>query len=219
MDEKNAAETSGQPNPWERWACELQAIAQTGLRYTHDKYDIERYERIRELACECMTELAGVPIERTRTAFASEEGYQTPKLATRVAVFDGEGRVCLVHETDGGWILPGGWVDWDQTVFTNSVKETREEAGLEVEPVRLIALHEHNLHQLQNRYYTNVSTAYVECRLLGGVFVPNIETDDMGFFGRDKLPDPLSLNKMSREELLMCFAAHDAGMDWQVSCE
>ena len=219
MDETNTSEASGQPNPWERWACELQAIAQTGLRYTHDKYDIERYERIRELACECMTELAGVPIERVRTAFASEEGYQTPKLATRVAVFDGEGRVCLVHETDGGWILPGGWVDWDQTVFTNSVKETREEAGLEVEPVRLIALHEDNLHQLQNRYYTNVSTAYVECRFFGGEFVPNIETDGMGFFGRDELPEPLSLNKMSREELLMCFAAHDAGMDWQVDCE
>ena len=96
---------------WLEWAMELQALAQAGLEYGRDKYDLERYERIREIAAEMMSEGSGLPLERVKDLFCNEKGYQTPKLETRAAIFQGE-RILLVQENDGLWSLPGGWPDW-----------------------------------------------------------------------------------------------------------
>ena len=115
---------------WLSWASELQSLAQAGLYYGKDKFDRERYARIREIAAEMVARQADLPLEQVKGWFCNETGYQTPKLATRAAVFQGE-RVLLVREPKG-WALPGGWVDVDVSVRENAVKEVREEAGLEV---------------------------------------------------------------------------------------
>ena len=99
---------------WLSWASELQSLAQAGLYYGKDKFDRERYARIREIAAEMMARQTDLPLEQVKGWFCNETGYQTPKLATRAAVFQGE-RVLLVREPKG-WALPGGWVDVDVSV-------------------------------------------------------------------------------------------------------
>ena len=128
-----------------QWAMELQSLAQAGLTYGKDPYDLERYRRIREISAEMVAEGSGLPLERVQDLFCGETGYPTPKLDTRAAVFR-EGKILLVQENDGLWSLPGGWCDVLQSVGENAVKETREEAGLEVAAESIIAVQDRARH-------------------------------------------------------------------------
>ena len=155
---------------------------------------------------------AGADMEpaRVRELFCSGSGYQTPKLDTRAAIFDGD-RILLVRERDGRWALPGGWVDVGLSIAENAVKEVREEAGLEVEAVKLIALQEHNRHNRPARA-EGICTAIVLCRRLGGEFQPNIETTGSAYFAIDELPE-LAEDKTTAAQIRLCFAARSDG--WQ----
>lgn len=124
---------------WLEWAVRLQALAQNGLAYTTNAFDKERFEEIRQIAAEILVEPSGLPLEVVTDLFASETGYQTPKLDTRAAIFQEE-KILLVQEADGRWSLPGGWCDVDQSPMDNTVKEVKEEAGLDVEVYRLVAV-------------------------------------------------------------------------------
>src|SRR3954464_13863883 len=121
-------------------AQRLQAIAQAGLAYARIPYDIERYEEIRLLSVKLLQELTDEPYEKILRVFASETGYQTPKVDVRGVVFRHEDQVLLVREKiDGGkWTLPGGWADIGCTPFEVAVKEVKEETGVIVRPVRLL---------------------------------------------------------------------------------
>lgn len=120
------------------WAMDLQSLAQAGLRYGHDVFDRERYEEIRRIAGEMMSARTGIPEEKLKTLFLGDEGYQTPKIDTRAAIFK-DNRILLVREKKTQeWSLPGGWNDYDQTTAQNCVKEAREEAGRIVEPIKIL---------------------------------------------------------------------------------
>lgn len=193
-----------QTNPWLDWAVELQAMAQAGLHYGTDPYGRERYERIREIAAEMVSRLGDVPLEKVRDLFCCETGYQTPKLDTRAAVFQGE-KILLVRENDGRWSLPGGWVDVNVSVKENVLKEVREEAGLEVTADTVIAVQDREKHNLPV-YAWKVCKIFVLCSLVGGHFVPNIETTESGYFALEDLP-PLAEEKNTEEQVRMCFEA------------
>lgn len=92
---------------WLEFAIRIQSIAQAGLQYGKDKYDKERYEELREIAAEMMSEKTDIPVDKIRDLFCNETGYQTPKVDTRAAVFS-DGKILLVHENNGTWALPGG---------------------------------------------------------------------------------------------------------------
>lgn len=109
--------------------------------------------------------------------------------------------------------MPGGWVDVMETVKSNTVKEVKEEAGLDVDAVRVIALHDRNLHN-QPPYAYNVCKVFVLCKVKGGCFHPNIETVGSGYFSLDELP-PLSVDKNSYQQIEMCFIARSE-KNWQV---
>ena len=157
---------------WLEWAIELQALAQAGLFYCKDPYELERYQRIREISAEMLARQTDLPVEKVRDLFCNETGYQTPKLDTRAAIFQKD-RVLLVQENTGRWSLPGGWVDVDLSIGENAVKEVREEAGLEVTADLVIAIHDRKKH---NRpvYPYNVCKVFVLCSLIGGAFPPHI---------------------------------------------
>lgn len=192
---------------WLEWAVELQALAQAGLYYGHDKYDFERYERIREIAAEMLACQTDLPMEKIKDLFCSETGYQTPKLDTRAAIFQGE-KILLVQENDLRWSLPGGWVDVDISVGENAVKEVREEAGLEVTADLVIAIQDRNRHNRPLSAY-GICKIFVLCSVLGGSFQPNLETVDSGYFSLDSLPE-LSTEKVTEEQIKMCFDAYHA---------
>ena len=197
-------EETNRTAPWLDWAVELQALAQAGLHYGRDPFDIERFQRIRDIAAEMLAYKTALPLEKVKDLFCCETGYQTPKLDTRAAVFQ-EGRILLVRENSGKWSLPGGWVDVNVSVLENAVKEVREEAGLEVTPERVIAVQDREKH---NRpvYAWKVCKIFVLCAPAGGSFQPNIETTASGYFPPDALP-PLAEEKNTAEQIRMCFEA------------
>ncbi|WP_320054890.1 NUDIX hydrolase [uncultured Acetobacteroides sp.] len=199
--------------PWLRWAMELQFIAQAGITYSKDTFDIERFERLREIAAEIMTLKSGLTMEHVRSVFCNEEGFQTPKLDTRAAIFQ-DGKILLVRETNGTWSLPGGWVDVNQTIKANTVKEVKEEAGLDVVPVRLIAVQDRNMHNIP-LYAYGICKAFVLCEVVGGAFVSNNETTHSDYFALGELP-PLALEKNTEAQVKLCFDAYHSGPSWQV---
>ena len=189
---------------WLKWAVELQALAQAGLFYGRDKYDRERYQRIRDIAAEMMARQTRLPLEQVKDLFCGETGYQTPKLDTRAAIFQGE-KILLVQENDLRWSLPGGWVDVDISVGENAVKEVREEAGLEVTADLVIAVQDRNRHNRPLSAY-GICKIFVLCSVLGGSFQPNLETVDSEYFSLDQLPE-LAEEKTTAEQIRMCFDA------------
>ena len=187
------------------WAKELQFIAQAGLTYTKDPFDKERFERIRELSAEMMSLQSGLPLEQVKGLFCNETGFQTPKLDTRAAIFK-DNKILLVKEKNGTWSLPGGWVDVMQTIRSNTIKEVKEEAGLDVEAIRIIALHDRNLHN-PPPYAYNVCKVFVLCKAKGGTFQANTETTESRYFSPNELP-LLAEEKNTAEQIKMCFAAY-----------
>lgn len=153
---------------WLEWAIELQSLAQAGLTYGKDVYDRERYERIRDISAEILSYKTDISVEKVKNLFCNEIGYQTPKLDTRAAVFE-HGKVLLVKENNGKWSLPGGWVDVNLSVKENTVKEVKEESGLDVTADRIIAIQDRDRHNLP-AYAYGVCKIFVLCSVMGGQF-------------------------------------------------
>ena len=200
-------------NKWVNWAIELQSLAQAGLFYGKDIYDKERYERIREISAEMMANISDIPIENIKGLFCNETGYQTPKIDTRAAIFK-DNKILLVHENNGTWSLPGGWCDVNVSVAENTVKEVKEEAGLDVIAERIIAVQDRAKHNLP-LYAYGVCKIFVECSTIGGSFVENIETTEYCYFAENELPI-LAEEKNNEEQIKMCFKAHRSPKDWTV---
>lgn len=190
---------------WLEWAKKLQAIAQSGLAYCENKYDIERFEEIRSISIDIIHEYTDIDHKKVRDLFGSGIGYQTPKVDVRAVIFK-EDKILLVKEmNDGLWAMPGGWADIDTSLREALIKESKEEAGADVEPKRIIAV----LDRKKNNPYPfpfGLYKIFVECDYLGGEFANNIETFEADFFSLDKLP-PLSLGRNTREQIEMCFEA------------
>lgn len=199
-------------NPWLKWATELQFISQVGIAYSRDPFDINRFERVREISAEMMSLKSGWSIERVKDVFCNEIGYQTPKLDTRAAIFK-DNKILLVQERNGKWSLPGGWVDVNQSIRTNLIKEVKEESGYDAIPIKLIAALDRKMHNLPVYPY-GVCKIFVLCDIKEGDFVENIETVDRGFFKINELP-LLSTEKNNTEQIEMCFNAYQSN-DWEV---
>lgn len=139
-------------NKWTDMIIELQSLAQAGLTYGRDDFDLERYARIRDIAAEMMSDITDIPKEKVRDLFCGDSGYQTPKIDTRAAIFK-DGRILLVHERNGFWSLPGGWCELFLSVSENTVKEVREETGLSAEVDSVIAIHDRERHNTPHYAY------------------------------------------------------------------
>ena len=197
---------------WLQWAVELQSLAQAGLAYGKDVYDKERYQRIRDISAEMLAHMSDIPAETVKDLFCNETGYQTPKIDTRAAVFR-EDKILLVRENNGKWALPGGWCDVNISVGENTVKEVKEEAGLDVTARRIIAVQDRAKHNLP-AYAYGICKIFVLCDLIGGSFQENSETTGFDYFTRDNLPD-LATEKNTAAQIAMCFDAYRAGDGWK----
>lgn len=209
QDQSGATTADTQDTPqemsWLKWATELQFIAQAGITYSKDPFDVERFERLREISAEIMSAKTGFSMEHVRSVFCNETGFQTPKLDTRAAIFQ-EDKILLVEEKNGTWSLPGGWVDVNQSIRSNTIKEVKEEAGLDVIATKLIALQDRNKHNLP-LYAYGVTKAFVLCQVIGGSFTANTETLSSSYFGLDELP-PLAEEKNNQKQIELCFKAY-----------
>lgn len=190
---------------WLQWATQLQSIAQAGLTFTENQYDIDRYKQIRSLAIEIMHEYTEVSYEKIQDLFAGETGYQTPKVDIRACVFSNNKIILVKEKADGAWSLPGGWADVNTSVSESVIRECIEEAGAIVRPVRIIAVLHANRHSSVLYPYT-IYKIFVECELIECKFTDNTETLEAGFFSPDALPS-LSVERNTKEQIEMCFEA------------
>lgn len=191
---------------WLKWAIEIQSLAQAGLTYTDNVYDIERYERLREIAAEIIEEKSNISLEKAKDLFCNENGYQTPKIDTRAAIFKDE-KILLTHENNGTWSLPGGWCDVLESVASNTIKEVKEETGLDVETIKIIAVQDRNKHN-KPIYAYGVCKIFVLCNVIGGEFIENIETTEIKYFSLDEIPNNLAEEKTNNKQIEMCFKAY-----------
>jgi ADP-ribose pyrophosphatase YjhB (NUDIX family) len=190
---------------WLDWVRRLQAIAQSGLAYAEDPYDIERYEQVRRIAAEIAASRSEASVDRVEGLFCKERGYATPKLDIRAVVLDEKGAVLLVKEKeDGLWTLPGGWVDVGESPSEAAQREVKEETGYEVRAERLLALWDRDKHPHPPLPF-HVYKLYFECELLGGEpLAASTETEEVGFFPTDALPE-LSLGRVTPRQIERLF--------------
>lgn len=197
---------------WLRQAKRLQAIASSGLHFTHDPFDRQRYEEIGLIANEMLAALGAVPVERIAGLVSDfAKGYSTPKVDVRGALIE-DNKILLVRETsDGHWALPGGFADVGLSAAENIVKEFEEEAGLNVAVSRLIDVR----HKAKHDYRPDARDFYkllFLCRRMNDN-PPNagIETSEIGFFPLDRLPQ-LSTGRTIVSDIETAFAFQAGSM-------
>ena len=174
---------------WLVWAKALQAIAQNGLTYTENHFDVERYKSVREIAAEIMASYARVDRTLVLNLFSQETGYATPKVDVRGVVFQADQILLVKEKADGRWTLPGGWADVNESPREAVVREIREESGYETLPTKLLAVYDRSKHGHEPAFPFHVYKLFILCDLIGGEAATSSETSDVGFFEEEVLPE------------------------------
>jgi ADP-ribose pyrophosphatase YjhB (NUDIX family) len=202
------------PGPGQRLhaiAVELAAMAQNGLTYATDRYELARYRRLRAAAAEILAVLGSCDPGELHAVLAADGGHATPKVDVRGALFDQAGRVLLVREKrDGRWTLPGGWADALDPPAVAVEREFAEEAGLRVRATRLVAVHDgsrRNGHGASPWHIYKLFFFVERLDAADPVAGLDGETTDVSFFTADSLP-PLSTLRCTIEQLNLLWRHH-----------
>jgi ADP-ribose pyrophosphatase YjhB (NUDIX family) len=192
-----------------RIGIRLAALAQDGLAYAADDFDLDRYRQVSRLAAELLAALSGRPAADLAVELGRDSGYATPKIDVRGAIFDEQERVLLMREkTDRRWSLPGGWADPGDAPSAAVTREILEETGYHSRAVKLIACWDRDLQHMPPPLPVHVYKLFFLCRRDGTVRPPAaLETLGIGWFGLDALP-PLSLGRVNRRQLERALAHH-----------
>ena len=188
---------------WLNIAKRLEAIAQIGLTYSKDDYDTERYHEIRDISHQIFNHYTDAPLEKIQNLFSRENGYPTPKVDVRGVIFQDKKILLVKEKLDGMWALPGGWADIGFTPSEVVVKEVKEEAGLEIAPVKLLAVYDKKCHA-HPPSALHVYKMFILCAITGGTLNPGMETLEAEFFSQDKLPE-LSVERNTPEQIHLLF--------------
>ena len=187
------------PPRWLAWAREIQALAQSGLAYSHNEYERLRYERLMEVAAEIVEAHTELPAEAVLSSLSMQPGYATPKVDVRGAVVR-EGEILLVREaSDGRWCMPGGWADVGDLPSEVAAREIWEESGFVSVPRKVVGVYDANRGGRPLEFYHAYKIVFL-CEITGGHARPSHETLDVAFFDFGDLP-PLSPNRTSERHL------------------
>lgn len=192
---------------WLDWAKRLQAIAQNGLTFADNHFDLERYEQVQQIAAEILADKASVNTKDVIDLFVREKDYATPKVDVRGAAFRDD-RILLVKESsDGNWALPGGWADVGESPSECVEREVREEAGFMVRAERLAAIYDRSKHPHKPLMHYHVYKLFFICEITGGEPTTSEETEEVAFFDQNNLPE-LSITKTLPEQITKMFEYH-----------
>nr|WP_202863904.1 NUDIX hydrolase [Ereboglobus luteus] len=192
---------------WLEWSKRLQAIAQTGLTFTQDFYDIERYKAIRQLAAEMLAEGSGMEQSAILGLLENETGYATPKVDVRGVVFRDDKLLLVREREDGKWTLPGGWADVCASPAENVVREIHEESGLLTRALKILAVFDREKHAHEPPYAFHIYKMFMLCAIVGGTETAGEETDSVGFFGEQEIPE-LSISRVTTAQIARMFEHH-----------
>ena len=189
---------------WLVWSKRLQAIAQNGLTFARDPFDLERYAAILNIAAELAANGAGVDVATVKGVFEQQSGYTTPKVDMRGVVFRDDSLLLVRERTDGLWSLPGGWADPGESPAENVVREIREESGFETRAKKILAIYDRSKHPHHPPHAFHVYKVFMLCELVGGVATTSKETDAVEFFAENALPE-LSIGRVTAGQIRRMF--------------
>ncbi|OAN17441.1 NUDIX hydrolase [Streptococcus sp. CCUG 49591] len=173
------------------------ALTDTGLTFTKDPFDRERYEDLRGLLGEMLNQASDLDAEEVAEVLNPTSAYATPLMDVRAWIVEDE-KICLVRgQGENDWALPGGFGEVGYSPTENILKEIEEETGFEANVERLLAVFDTNRFQLQSKQYVKF---VFECKLLDGQFQENQEIADLQFFAIDQLP-ALSEKRITKEQI------------------
>jgi ADP-ribose pyrophosphatase YjhB (NUDIX family) len=197
---------------WLLWAQEIQALAQTGAHYAENEFQRERNQRLGEIAAEIVSEHTSLEKGPVLEVYNRQTGYATPRVDVRGAVFEGNKLLLVRERMDGGWTMPGGWVDVGNLPSEAAEREVREESGFEVKAQRVIGIYDAN--RVEPMELFHAFKIVFLCDIIGGQARPSNETTEVGFFGPDDIPEILSGERTQPRQIQDAFAAR-ADKGWK----
>jgi len=192
--------TKQTPDHWLTIAKKINSIAQSGLAFTKDQFDRERYHELQDLSIDIINHITEIDSGKLNFIFNRDIGYQTPKVGVRAVVFRDDKLLLVKERMDNKWCLPGGYADVGMTPSEIAVNEVKEESGYDVKPIRILGLIDYNKHQARP-FPFDIYQLFMACEIIGGSPKTSIETSDVGFFSMDNLPE-LSVRRVTKEQIL-----------------
>lgn len=199
--------TKPTPDHWLTIAKRINSIAHSGLAFTKDKYDKERYTELLDLSIQILNKLTDIDVKKLEFIFNRDIGYQTPKVGVRAVVFRDDKMLMVKERMDNKWCLPGGYADTGMTPSEIIINEVKEESGFDVKPLRILGVIDYNKHQA-HPFPFDLYQLFMECEIIGGKATTGIETSDVVFFAIDNLPE-LSVRRVTKEQVLKMFELHN----------
>ena len=188
---------------WLDWAQEIFSLSQSGITYSGNQYDIERYKRLQEITAEIIASQSEISKETVLKSFSMQAGYITPKIDVRGAVIR-DNKILLIQErADGKWAMPGGWADLGNTPASVAEREVWEESGFRVKAEKVVAVIDAN--RIQPMEFYHAYKIIFLCKLLDGEPRISYETLAVEFFDPNNLP-PLSTYRTNEDMLREVFA-------------
>lgn len=185
----------------------IQALAEIGLEYSEIPYDQERYQELKDISLELLEKLTDVPVEKIIPVIEEKNGYKTPKVDIRAIVFNEKGQILLIQENvDGCWAMPGGWTDISYSPAEVAEKECKEEAGIKVKAMRLLAIMDKQKQKMPPAF-EYVYKIFMLCEKLDDNISTGSETSDVGWFDENNLPE-LSQPRNTKKQIEMMFQYH-----------
>src|SRR5688572_13125207 len=184
----------------------LLAVSQTGLHFTHEEYDRERYREMAQIAGEMLALESAMTPDQLRAAWLVEDGYATPKVDVRGAVFRGDQVLMVQERVDGKWTMPGGWADVNDTPSFAVEKEIEQESGFTARAVKLAAVFDRNKHD-HPAFIFHIWKMFFVCEITGGSPRESYETTGVDFFPIDALPE-LSSGRITQAQIHRIYQHH-----------
>ena len=184
-------------------ARRLLALAHTGLHYIQSDYERERYEEIVTIATQLLSDNSSYSIEQLRAVWQLEDGYVTPKLDVRGAMFRDDTVLLVRERSDGKWTIPGGFADINEWPSLSVTKEIEQESGFTAQVLKLAAVHDRNKHNYPAFMFHIWKLLFV-CDITGGEARISNETDAVEYFKLDQLP-PLSTGRITVEQIQLLY--------------
>ncbi|MFD1411071.1 NUDIX hydrolase N-terminal domain-containing protein [Lapidilactobacillus gannanensis] len=187
---------------------QMLALIQSGLHYTKEPFERDRYEKLEQILLEQMATTTNTKVADLTAALTQDQGYITPKVDVRALIVKNQQILMVQDKPTGEWSLPGGFADVGYTPTENIIREVFEETGLQVTVQGLLDIFDTakrtDIPQ-PFQYYKMVFA----CQPVAGHFAENIETGQIAYFALDKLP-ALSLNRTTKEQLTTLMARKTA---------
>lgn len=185
----------------------IKSISDIGSLYAKDEYDRERYNEIQQISFDMLEQITGQAMETLQAAFLPVTDYPTAKVDIRGMLLSPDKKILLVREsTDGKWSLPGGWADIGYSPKETIIKEFKEETGLDVIPVKLLAVFDKKLHPHPPQPFYVYKMVFL-CEALSFDLLKGFDVIDVQFFGIDNLPE-LSTNRILLSQIEMLYRNH-----------